>query len=149
MKLTSPAFKHGTSIPKKHGYKFENSNPPLEIQDIPEGTKSVALIMDDPDVPHHIRKDCMWVHWVLYNIDPATKNIPENCDSVGVLGKNTGEESAYMGPCPPDREHRYFFKLYALDTKLPLKGTATKEELIVAMKGHILAEAELMGRYAP
>ena len=148
MKLTSTAFKEGASIPKQYGYKEANSNPPLSIQEVPKGTKSLALIMDDPDVPPQVRKDRMWVHWVMYNIEPTVSQIPENCVALALLGKNTGGERAYMGPAPPDGEHRYFFKLYALDTKLSEVVEGTKEALLQAMEGHILAYAELMGRYS-
>lgn len=147
MKIISPAFKHGARIPALYTCQGEDINPALEISDIPQEAKSLALIMDDPDVPESVRKDRMWVHWVVYNIDPRTQKIAENTPPFATYGKNTAHQVAYMGPCPPDREHRYFFKLYALDTKLALKEGATKEELLKAMEGHILAETELMGRY--
>lgn len=148
MKLISQAFAQGGSIPSKYTCDGENLNPSLQISDLPTGTKSVALIVDDPDVPVSVRKDRMWVHWVHFNI-PASKTITIEEDSAptGVSGKNTGGELGYQGPCPPDREHRYFFKVYALDTLLTLTQGATKEQLEKAMFGHILASAELMGRY--
>lgn len=147
MRIESPAFKEGASIPRKYTCQGVDINPPLIVLDIPQAAKSLALIMDDPDVPEHIRADRMWVHWVAFNIDPQTKEIAEGAPSLGTQGKNTGGQNRYMGPCPPDREHRYFFKLYALDSKLSLKEGATKEELLTAMEGHILEEAQLMGRY--
>lgn len=148
MKLSSTAFLQGASIPKKYGCKGENINPPLVIEGVPKEAKSLALIMDDPDVPEFVRKDRLWVHWVLYNIDPETTLIEENCGVVGILGKNTDNKNAYMGPCPPDREHRYYFKLYALDITLSLGSGATKAELLADMADHILEETELMGRYS-
>ena len=147
MKLSSQAFKHNDKIPSKYTCQGQDINPPLEIAEVPEGTKSLALIMDDPDVPERVRKDKMWVHWVAYNIDPKTRAIKENIPTLGTLGKNTGGMNRYMGPCPPDKEHRYFFKLYALDTMLSLKDGATKDELLKAMEGHILAQCELIGRF--
>lgn len=148
MELTSSAFVHGSSIPSKYTCDGENLNPPLQISELPPRTKSVALIVDDPDVPLSVRKDRMWVHWVHFNIPPAkTITIEEDSTPKGISGKNTGRELGYQGPCPPDREHRYFFKAYALDTLLALSQGATKEQLEKAMSGHILASAELMGRY--
>jgi Raf kinase inhibitor-like YbhB/YbcL family protein len=147
MKLSSSAFKHNESIPKKYTCQGIDTNPPLTIEEIPSGAKSLALIMDDPDVPRQLRKDGMFVHWVVYNIDVKTTTIPEGVPSLGTLGQNTGGMKRYMGPCPPDRQHRYFFKIYALDTQLKLQEGATKEELLKAMEGHILAQAELIGLY--
>lgn len=103
--------------------------------------------MDDPDVPTSVRKDQMWVHWVIYDIPPHIKRIEENSTPPGVIGTGTGGELRYQGPCPPDREHRYFFKLYALDTLLHIKKGATKEEVVRFMDGHVLATAELIGLY--
>ena len=147
MQITSPAFVREQVIPRKYSCQGEDINPPLEIKDLPEGTESLALILDDPDVPEYVRKDRMWVHWVVYNIDPKITKIEESSQPFGTVGKNTGGQESYMGPCPPDREHRYFFKLYALDTRLDLGPGATKEELLKAMDGHILAESQLMGTY--
>jgi Raf kinase inhibitor-like YbhB/YbcL family protein len=147
VKLSSKAFKNNGAIPSKYTCQGIDINPPLDILDVPDGAKSLALIMDDPDVPERIRKDRMFVHWVAFNIDPDTRAIKEGVPTLGTLGQNTGGMSRYMGPCPPDREHRYFFKLYALDTTLSLTEGATKEEVLKAMNGHILAQAELMGRY--
>lgn len=147
MKLSSPAFDHEGSIPRKYSCQGEDINPPLEITGVPKEAKTLALIMDDPDVPEWVRKDRMWVHWVVYNINPSLKKIEENAKPFGTLGKNTAGQKQYMGPCPPDREHRYFFKLYALDTMLELREGATKEELLKAMEGHIIGESQVMGRY--
>ena len=147
MKLSSEAFEHKGSIPHKYTCVGLDISPPLSLVDVPSEAKSLALIMDDPDVPRKLRADGMWVHWVLYNVDPKTSSIPEGVADLGTLGKNTGGLDRYMGPCPPDGEHRYFFKLYALDTMLKLPEGATKEELLQAMEGHILAQSELMGRF--
>lgn len=147
MHIESQAFQEGKSIPRKYTCQGVDINPPLTLSAIPSKAKSLALIMDDPDVPKQIRDDQMWVHWVVYDIDPKTTDIPEGAPALGTQGRNTGGQNRYMGPCPPDREHRYFFKLYALDTNLGLKEGATKEELLKAMEGHILEQAELMGCY--
>jgi len=147
MKLSSEVFKHNGAIPSKYTCQGLDINPPLEITDVPTGAKSLALIMDDPDVPERIRKDRMFVHWVVFNIDPAIAKIKEGIPTLGKLGQNTGGMSRYTGPCPPDKEHRYYFKLYALDTTLSLPEGISKEQLLHAMEGHILAQTELMGRY--
>lgn len=147
MKLSSPAFKQNGKIPSKYTCQGLDISPPLEITDIPQEAKSLALIMDDPDVPERIRKDKMWVHWVAFNIDPKTQSIKEGIPTLGTLGQNTGGMNRYMGPCPPDKEHRYFFKVYALDKMLTLKEGITKEQLLKAMEGHILAQCELIGRF--
>ena len=148
MKLESSVFRHEGSIPLKYTCDGENISPPLKISDVPEGAMSLVLIMDDPDVPKDIRPDGMWDHWLVWNIPPETTEILEGEEPKGVIGKNTGGRFGYGGPCPPDREHRYFFKLYALDTMLDLPAeTTTKADLEAAMQGHILDQAELMGRY--
>lgn len=148
MKLESSVFDHNGSIPAKYTCDGTNISPPLKISEVPEGTKSLVLIMDDPDVPKNLRPDGMWDHWLVWNIPPETKEIVEGQAPQGVVGKNTGGRFGYTGPCPPDREHRYFFKLYALDTALDLSAaTTTKEDLEKAMQGHILGQTELMGKY--
>jgi Raf kinase inhibitor-like YbhB/YbcL family protein len=147
MNLKSRSFKHGGPIPSIYTCDGEEINPPLEWTDVPKEAKSLVLIMDDPDVPESVRKDRMWDHWVVYNIPPTAGGIAENSPPPGVVGKGTGGKMAYQGPCPPDREHRYFFKLYALNTTLSLPPGATKPDVEKAMKGHILAEAVLMGKY--
>lgn len=146
MKLKSSAFEHLGSIPQKYTCEGKDINPPLEFVDVPPQTVSLVLIMDDPDVPVFVRKDQMWVHWIIYNIPPNTREIKENSTPPGIQGCGTGGEFHYQGPCPPDREHRYFFKLYALDTKLQL-DEAYKEKIESAMKYHILEKAELIGLY--
>lgn len=148
MKLESAAFEHEGVIPSKYTCDGENISPPLRIADVRGEVKSLALIMDDPDVPKNLRPDGMWDHWLVWNIPPETTEIPEGQKPAGVVGKNTGGSFGYRGPCPPDREHRYFFKLYALDTMLDLSPEmATKTDLEEAMEGHTLERTELMGRY--
>lgn len=147
MEVLSAAFEEGKIIPRKHTCQGVGTSPPLEISGVPAQAKSLALIMDDPDVPPEVRADRMYVHWVAYNIDPSTVEIVEGTPTLGTQGRNTNGENRYIGPCPPDREHRYFFKLYALDCELPLHEGATKEEVLAAMEGHVLEQCELMGRY--
>lgn len=144
MKISSSAFQHNQAIPAKYGCDGENISPPLTISEVFEGAKSLALIADDPDVPAGT-----WVHWTVWNIDPATTEIAENSVPEGVVEGITSFGSAgYGGPCPPSGEHRYFFKLYALDTILELGADADKAALETAMEGHILAQAELIGLYS-
>ncbi len=146
--IESLAFKNGEFIPSKYTCDGEDISPALKWSNIPDGTKSLALICDDPDAPIGD-----WVHWVLYNIPPETKELNENIPSDKILkdgsihGLNDWKRYGYGGPCPPSGVHRYFFKLYALDTKLNLAPGATKKQLLEAMKGHILAQGELMGKY--
>ncbi|MES2345224.1 MAG: YbhB/YbcL family Raf kinase inhibitor-like protein [Chlamydiota bacterium] len=147
MKITSPDFKNGGKIPPKFTCDGDNINPELHIIDVPEKARSLVLIMDDPDVPEFVRADRMWVHLVVFNIPPNVETLPQNSTLPGTMGKGTGGQLVYEGPCPPDREHRYFFKLYALDCMLDLAEGATKKELEKAMIGHILSQAELMGTY--
>lgn len=147
MKLTSPAFEHGGKIPSKYTCDGENINPPLAISDVPPGTGSLVLIMDDPDVPKHLRADGMWDHWVVFNIPATIREIGEGKEPEGTSGVGTSGNVEYSGPCPPDREHRYFFKLYALDTELDLPEKATKGQVEKAMEGHVIEKTELMGRY--
>jgi hypothetical protein len=124
----------------------ENISPPLSIRDVPEATKSLILIVYDPDVPKDLKPDGNFDHWILFNIPPQTRDIAEGA-SPGVSGVNTRGEMKYTGPNPPYGEHRYFFKLYALDTILELAPGANRTEVEIEMEGHILAQAELMGRY--
>ncbi len=147
MQISSSAFEHTASIPSKYTCDGDNVNPPLEFSEIPEGTTSLVLIMEDPDVPKSIREDGMWDHWVVFNIPTSVTSVAENSNPEGVMGKNTREENKYGGPCPPDREHRYFFKLFALDSDLDLKEGATKAQVEEAMIGHVLEVAQLIGRY--
>lgn len=147
MQLMSPAFENGGSIPSVYTCDGKDINPPLEIKGVPEGAKSLVLIMDDPDVPSFVRKDQMYVHWVIYDMPAETRILKEDTTPPGIQGMNTGDEQQYQGPCPPDREHRYFFKLYALKGFLKLKPGATKEQVEAAMEGQVLEKTELMGRY--
>ncbi len=150
MKLTSPAFNHNGKIPSKYTCDGENINPPLTITDIPATAKSLVLLMDDPDIPEIAKKNFnieVWDHWVVFNMPPTLRTMEEGENPPGIFGKNTRGNNAYGGPCPPDREHRYFFKLYALDTMLELKEGATRAEVEIVMKEHIVAKAELLGRY--
>jgi Raf kinase inhibitor-like YbhB/YbcL family protein len=147
MKLTSSAFSQGEKIPSIYTCDGDNVNPPLEITGVPHDAKSLVLIMDDPDVPKNLREDGMWDHWVVFNIPPDTRIVEENSEPEGTPGIGTNGETGYFGPCPPDREHRYFFKLFALDTLLDLPEKTTKTAVENAMAGHVLFHAELMGRY--
>lgn len=150
LKLTSPAFRDGERIPQKYTCEGKDVSPPLEWSGAPEGTKSFALICDDPDAPMGT-----WVHWVVYNIPNTTNSLLEAVPKGDVVlgGVSQGMTSfgwvGYGGPCPPrGPAHRYFFKLYALDTLLNLEPGVTKEKLLKAMEGHILATAQLMGLYS-
>ncbi len=141
MRITSPAFTHNSSIPREFTCQGDDVNPPLVIEGVPAGTKSLALIMDDPDAPMGT-----WVHWVVYNI-PADTTIIEKNSVPGVQLVNSFGRESYGGPCPPSGTHRYFFKVYALDITLKLDKNSKKKDLEKAMEGHILAKAELMGLY--
>jgi len=148
MILSSLAFENSGTIPQKYGYKHGNHSIPLTISEIPKGTKSLALIMDDPDAMGAVGK--VWVHWVLWNITPNTKEILENSiPENSIEGKTDFDEIGYGGPAPPDKEHTYVFKLYALDTILNLKQGSTKIEVEERMKKHILTEVKLEGKFAP
>ena len=149
MKIKSSAFEEGGMIPGKYTCDGENVSPPLSWSDAPAETKTFALINHDPDAPAGT-----WVHWVIYNIPGSEKELPEaiapkkNLDNGAVQGVNDFRKTGYGGPCPPGGTHRYYFKLYALDTKLDLQGDVTKDKLLDAMRGHILAEGQLMGKYS-
>lgn len=148
MKLQSGSFRSGSEIPSRHGYKKKNISPALTISKVPEGAQSLALIMDDPDAMAPAGK--VWVHWLLWNVDPSTTRIPEGSIPDGaVQGKTDFGETGYGGPAPPDKRHTYVFKLYALDTALNLKEGSPKKKLEAAIKGHVLAETTLTGTYAP
>jgi Raf kinase inhibitor-like YbhB/YbcL family protein len=148
IEITSSAFTDGGMIPERHTCDGEDVSPPFAFTGIPDGTKSLALICDDPDAPMGA-----WVHWVLFNIPPGTKELPANIAPQKTFphgpkhGTNDFGKYGYGGPCPPGGVHRYYFKLYALDTTLDLGSGITKAELVEAMQGHILAEGQLMGRY--
>jgi len=146
--LSSEEFENKDVIPKKYGYKNGNNSPPLKISGVPENTISVALIMDDPDAMGAVGK--IWVHWILWNINPKTTQFEENSiPSDCIEGETDFGEIGYGGPAPPDKEHTYIFKLYALDQKLNLAKGSTKMQLEESMKNHIIAETKLEGRYSP
>jgi Raf kinase inhibitor-like YbhB/YbcL family protein len=143
LKIASPAFKDNGSIPRQYTCDGKDMNPPLIIENVPKEAKSLALIVDDPDAPVGL-----WVHWVMWNIDPKTKEIKENSVPKGAIqGINDFGKNNYGGPCPPSGTHRYFFKLYALDTTLNISPSSAKANLEKAMKGHILAQAQIIGLY--
>lgn len=145
--LTSSTFRNGEAIPARYTCDGQDISPPLEWQDAPEQTRSFALICDDPDAPVGT-----WVHWVAYNLPASVKSLPEGVTAAnpaaGQQGQNSWGQSGYGGPCPPGGTHRYFFKLYALDIQLTLKAGAGKHQVLKAAEGHILAQAELMGKYS-
>ena len=150
--LTSPSFAPQGEIPAKFTCEGEDVSPPLAWSGVPRGTKSLALIVDDPDAPDPKAPKMTWVHWVLYNLPPAASSLPEGVKKSALPsgtreGQNDWKRTGYGGPCPPIGRHRYFHKLMALDTVLPDLGAATKAELEKAMKGHVLAQAELVGTY--
>jgi Raf kinase inhibitor-like YbhB/YbcL family protein len=143
MRISSAAFGHNGQIPKKYTCDGSDVNPPLTFAEIPADARSLALIVDDPDAPMGT-----WVHWVVWNIDPGTAEIKENSVPKGsVQGMNDFRKHDYGGPCPPSGIHRYFFKLYALDTTLNIGASAGKSALESSMKEHIVAKAQLMGLY--
>ena len=148
LQLTSSAFSHGDEIPRKFGYKNGNISPPLTIDKIPSDAKSMTLIMDDPDAMGAVGK--VWVHWIMWNINPTTTEITESMIPSGsVEGMTDFGEVRYGGPAPPDKTHTYVFKLYALDTELDLPQKSTKADVEKAMEGHIIEQATLEGTYAP
>jgi Raf kinase inhibitor-like YbhB/YbcL family protein len=149
LELTSPAFNDGGTIPTKFTCDGADLSPPLAWSGVPEGAKSLALICDDPDAPMGT-----WVHWVLYGLPTGATSLPEGVPTeaaakgFGVQGRNDFKRTGYGGPCPPPGKlHRYFFKLYALDFEPELKPGARKGDLEKTMKGHVLAQAQLIGRY--
>jgi Raf kinase inhibitor-like YbhB/YbcL family protein len=152
LSVRSPKFEHKAEIPVEHTCEGKDASPRLEWSGIPDGTKSLALIVDDPDAPDPKAPQRTWVHWVLYNIPPNANGLPEDAKA-GALppgtqeGLNDWNRTGYGGPCPPIGRHRYFFKLYALDRELAGLARPHKAELERAMAGHILAQAELLGTY--
>jgi Raf kinase inhibitor-like YbhB/YbcL family protein len=141
--ISSPVFENNGGIPAKYTCDGEDINPALLIQGVPANSKSLALIVDDPDAPRG-----MWVHWVVWNIDPKTTEIRENSvPKDAVQGINDFRRQNFGGPCPPSGTHRYYFKLYALDTVLNLGTSSEKTDLEKAMKGHIISQAQIMGTY--
>jgi|SRR5437868_10006083 len=152
LKVTSSAFQQGGSIPAKYTCEGQDLSPPLAWSGAPGNIKSYALIIDDPDAPDPAKPQRVYVHWVLYNIPAPTTSLAENASKSGlpkgaVQGKNDWGKAEYGGPCPPIGRHRYFFKLYGLDTTLTGLSSATKADLEKAMKGHIVDSGELMGTY--
>ena len=144
MILQSPSFEDGGHIPQKYTCDGDNVSPPLKIIGVPEGTKSLALIVEDPDAPRGT-----FIHWIVYNIDSKTESFKEGMAPSGALeGMTSSGDFKYGGPCPPAGTHRYFFKLYALDSKLELPAGASKEQLEQMINTHILGKAELMGQYS-
>lgn len=140
--ITSTAFQNGEQIPIRHTCDDKNTNPPLKIDGVPESARSLVLVMDDLDAPageYH--------HWITFNLPPTTTEIPEGYEPGGISGKGTSGNLDYFGPCPPDGEHTYVFKVYALDQMLDLEEGASYDQVMEAMVGKILAEAVLSGRY--
>ena len=151
LRLSSPSFAHETAIPAKHTSDGADVSPALRWSGVPEGTKSVVLVVDDPDAPDPRSPRMTWVHWVLYDIPPTVSSLPEgvNVESIGAKqGVNDWGVEGYRGPSPPIGRHRYFHKLYALDRVLPDLGRADKRAVERAMAGHVLAQATLIGTYA-
>lgn len=150
--LTSPAFSHGGEIPSVHTCDGSDIAPPLEWTGVPGEARSLVLIVDDPDAPDPKAPKMTWVHWVLFNLPPTVNSLPQGVTSEDLPpgtseGLNDWKRSGYGGPCPPVGRHRYFHKLYALDTVLADLGSPTKAEMETAMVGHVLAKAELVGTY--
>jgi hypothetical protein len=146
--VTSAAFPHMGRIPPEHTCDGGDTLVPLEIANVPRDAKSLAIIVDDPDVPKSLRPDGNWDHWLIWNLPPSTSSISQgSVPSSAVQGKNSWGRNDWGGPCPPDREHRYFFKVYALDAMLELDPSSGKGELERAMEGRVLAKGELVGRY--
>jgi hypothetical protein len=144
MELTSPEFEDNELIPSRFTCDGEDINPELEITDVPAEAKSLVLIMDDPDAP-----DGTWVHWTVWGIDPETERIPAGTAPMNAVeGMTSAKRTGYSGPCPPSGTHRYYFKLFALDTKPDLKPSAQVSDLEEAMEDHLLARCELIGLYA-
>jgi Raf kinase inhibitor-like YbhB/YbcL family protein len=152
LKITSTAFQQGGSIPSKYTCEDRDISPPLTWSDAPAGTKTFALIVDDPDAPDPAKPQRVYVHWVVYNLPATATALPENASKKGlpkgaVQGKNDWGKADYGGPCPPIGRHRYFFKLYALDTELTGLSSPTKGDLERVMKGYVLDSGELVATY--
>lgn len=152
LKIESPQFQPNAPIPRVHTCQGEDKSPALVFSDVPGAAKSLVLIVDDPDAPDPQKPKMTWVHWVLYNIPVTAVGLPEGV-AVGELpagtrqGKNDWKRTGYGGPCPPVGTHRYFHKLYALDVELPDLHEPTKDQLLAAIQGHVIAQAELVGTY--
>ncbi|HSD21807.1 MAG TPA: YbhB/YbcL family Raf kinase inhibitor-like protein [Anaeromyxobacter sp.] len=152
MSIRSSAFEDGGEIPQVHTCEGKDTSPALEWSGVPPGTRSLALIVDDPDAPDPAAPKMTWVHWVLYGLPPDAKGLSEAAAAKGLPqgtreGMNDWKRTGYGGPCPPIGRHRYFFKLYALDAELPDPAHPTKAKLEAAMEGHILEQAQIMGTY--
>lgn len=144
IKITSSAFSQNATIPQKYTCTGENINPPLSIEGVPENTKSLALIIDDPDASRGT-----FTHWIIFNIDPQTTEIKENSfPKDAILGKNDSGNLKYRGPCPPSGTHRYFFTIYALDTNLNFSQPPDIKEINKAMEGHIIDSSQIMAKYS-
>ena len=143
MKISSSSFQNGGSIPSKFTCDGTDANPGLRIEGIPAEAKSLVLIVDDPDAPGGL-----FTHWLVWKIDPKTTEIAEGSAPKGVQGKNDFGKSGYGGPCPPSGSHRYYFKIFALDNELDLPAGSKRAQLDAAMKGHVIAQGELMSRYS-
>lgn len=153
LQLSSPSFPADGPLPKRFTCEGKDVSPALSWSGVPAGTKSLVLIVDDPDAPDPAAPRMTWVHWVLYNLPPTASGLPEAVAASALPagtreGRNDWKRTGYNGPCPPIGRHRYFHKLYALDVELPDLGRATKADVEKAMHGHILAHAELVGTYA-
>lgn len=146
MEISSPLFGHSQIIPKKYTCDGQDINPPIMIKNVPEGTVSLALIMDDPDAIKPAGK--VWDHWLVWNISPEVKYIAEGAEPAGVHGLGTSGNLKYHGPCPPDGQHHYIFKIYALDRNIDLPEGSSKTELLKSMDGHVLESAQLIGVYS-
>jgi len=143
IKISSSVFPEGGGIPKKYSCDDQGINPPLSVSDVPSGTKSLVLIVEDPDAPAGT-----YTHWTMWNIDPGTTEINEGSLPTGAVeGSNSSGQMGYTAPCPPSGTHRYFFRIYALDIKLNLPTRASRDQLDLAMNGHITSQGELMGKY--
>jgi Raf kinase inhibitor-like YbhB/YbcL family protein len=143
MKITSSAFQEGGNIPSKFTCDGSDTSPPLQITGIPSEAKSLVLIADDPDAPSGL-----FTHWLVWNIAPQTNSIGEGSAPKGVHGTNDFGKSGYGGPCPPSGTHRYSFKIFALDRELDLRSGEKRSQVDAAMKGHVIAQGELVGRYS-
>ncbi|WP_224367983.1 YbhB/YbcL family Raf kinase inhibitor-like protein [Hyalangium versicolor] len=150
--LTSPRFKDGQTIPIAFTCEGEDKAPPLHWEEVPHGTRSLALVVEDPDAPDPRHPQRTWCHWLLYNIPPGTRDLPEgaspdNLPRGALQGRNDWDRTGYGGPCPPIGRHRYIYRLYALDTVLPDLGSPTRTQLLDAIQDHVLAESQLIGTY--
>jgi len=152
MRITSPSFVHGGAIPRIHTCQGDDTSPELHLADAPEGARSLALVVTDPDVPDPANPRRVWVHWVLYDIPPTTNVLPAGVPEAQLppgtqQGHNDWGRTGFGGPCPPIGRHRYFFELYALDTTLGRRGALPKSALLELIDGHVLATATLVGTY--